>query len=98
MTDTLTNEEMVAHCNEMFDRIGKAFGRIIFGRAVMLQIPPDEVEEGINAAVEDSRDYFKEGGLCDHDADLACRQIKLAIVLEGQRIISALPDEIGGIH
>lgn len=98
MNDNLSTDEMMAQIEEMFQRTGKAYGRMIFGQAVMLQLPPDEVEAGINAAVEDSRDYFKEGGLCDHDTEIACTRIKLAIVQEGQRIISALPDETGGLQ
>lgn len=98
MSDNLSHEEMMAQLEELFQRTGKAYGRMIFGQAVMLQLPPDEVEAGIDAAVEDSRDYFKEGGLCDHDTDIACNRIKLAIVQEGQRIILALPDELGGVQ
>lgn len=98
MNDNLSREEMMSQLEELFQRTGKAYGRMIFGRAVMLQLPPDEVEAGIDAAVEDSRDYFKEGGLCDHDTDIACIRIKLAIVQEGQRIIMALPNELGGVQ
>ncbi|NSX91473.1 hypothetical protein [Agrobacterium tumefaciens] len=98
MNDNLSREEMMTQLEDLFQRTGKAYGRMIFGRAVMLQLPPDEVEAGIDAAVEDSRDYFKEGGICDHDTDIACNLIKLAIVQEGQRIIMALPDDLGGIQ
>ncbi|NTE81318.1 hypothetical protein G6M12_07080 [Agrobacterium tumefaciens] len=98
MTDNHSHEDLCKLCGVDLERIGKAYGRMLFERAVMLQLEPDEVEAGIDAAVEDSRDYFKEGGICDHDTDIACNLIKLAIVQEGQRIIMALPNELGGIQ
>ncbi|WP_288427137.1 hypothetical protein [uncultured Agrobacterium sp.] len=98
MNDNMSKSDMNADCLLRLEDIGKAYGRIIFQRAIMLQLPPDEVEEGINAAVEDSRDFFKENGIDDHDTDIACSTIKLAIVTEGHRIVMATPDEIGGLQ
>lgn len=93
-----SDAELAAQCEIVLDELGKTYGRMIFENAIMLQLSPDKVEAFIDAAVADSRDHFKEGGLCDHDTDIACNRIKLAIVQEGQRIIMATPDEIGGLQ
>lgn len=98
MNDNLSRSEMNADCMARLESLGKTYGRIIFQNAIMFQMSPDQVEEGINAAVEDGRDFFKENGVDDHDTEIACTTLKLAIVTEGHRIVMATPDELGGLQ
>lgn len=88
----LTHEELNDLCRIEINKIGQTYGRMIFGKISMFDLEIEEAKEGIDAAVEDYRDTLKAGGACEHDLEICCNTLKLAILQELKRHIIVAPD------
>ncbi|QIB37006.1 hypothetical protein G3A56_02520 [Rhizobium oryzihabitans] len=98
MSDNLSREQLTALCMAKLEEIGKTSGRLLFQKAVMFDLPLHALEEEIEAAVKDVQDHLTDGGTCDNDIQIACNTFKLALLREGRRLVSLIPDEGGSVQ
>ena len=100
MSETLSHEELSALCMAKLEELGKTSGRLLFQKALMWDLPLDDLEAQVEAAVKDVEDHLTDGGTDDHDVRLACNKFRLALLQEGRRLIALIPDAVyeGGIQ
>ena len=100
MSETLSHEELTALCMAKLEELGKTSGRLLFQKALMWDLPLDDLEAQVEAAVKDVEDHLTDGGTDDKDVRLACCKFRLALLQEGRRLIALIPDAVyeGGIQ
>lgn len=100
MTENLTREELTMLCMAKLEELGKTSGGLLFQKALMWDLPLDDLEAQVEAAVKDVEDHLTDGGADDSDVRLACCKFRLALLQEGRRLIALIPDAVyeGGIQ
>lgn len=94
MTQTLSREELVEISISKLQELGKTSGRLLFQKALMWDLSLAAMEAEVEAAVQEVQDHFTDGGTCDGDVQAACRVFKLALLQEGRRLTSLIPESV----
>lgn len=85
--------EDTAACIAMLKDIGRAYGRAIMQAVIAANLPLDQINAGLDAAIGDTRDLLESNGVCDDDIAVSIDIVRRAIIAEGKSIAFMLHEK-----